>query len=153
GGFARVSTRFGACGLKMIVTERQRRSSLFAPIHWSDATPSAARIGDLVMQETHPYSRQPDAKATPAAIPPEPLAFRGFALTRQPLSLPDASWWARVAVAKASGLLLATNDGPKSWQQRAGEWLGKDAELAEYLDEQRGIYRVAAFAEGRLAGC
>jgi len=153
GGFARVSTRFGACVLKVIVTERQRRGSLFAPIHWSDATASAARIGDLVMPETDRYSGQPDAKATPAAIAPEPFAFRGFALTRQPLTLPDGSWWVRVAVAKASGLLLATNDGPKSWKQRAGGLLGEGAELAEYIDEQRGIYRVAAFAEGRLVGC
>jgi assimilatory nitrate reductase catalytic subunit len=153
GGFARVSTRFGACVLKVIITERQRRGSLFAPIHWSDATASAARIGDLVMPETDRYSGQPDAKATPAAIAPEPFAFRGFALTPQPLTLPDGSWWVRVAVAKASGLLLATNDGPKSWKRRAGELFGKGAELAEYLDEQRGIYRVAAFAEGRLAGC
>jgi assimilatory nitrate reductase catalytic subunit len=153
GGFARVSTRFGSCVLKVIVTEWQRRGSLFASIHWSDATASAARIGDLVMPETDRYSGQPDAKATPAAIAPEPFAFRGFALTRQPLSLPDGSWWARVAVAKASGLLLATNDGPKSWKQRSGELFGEGAELAEYLDEQRGIYRVAAFTEGRLAGC
>jgi assimilatory nitrate reductase catalytic subunit len=153
GGFARISTRFGACVLKVIVTEWQRRGSLFAPIHWSDATASAARIGDLVMPETDRYSGQPDAKATPAAIAPEPFAFRGFALTRQPLALPDGSWWARVAVAQASGLLLATNDGPKTWKQRASTLFGEDAEIAEYLDQQRGIYRVAAFAEGRLAGC
>jgi assimilatory nitrate reductase catalytic subunit len=153
GGFARISTRFGACVLKVIVTEQQRRGSLFAPIHWSDATASAARIGDLVMPETDRYSGQPDAKATPAAIAPEPFAFRGFALTREPLALPDGSWWARVAVAQAAGLLLATNDGPKAWKQRARELFGEDAEVAEYLDQQRGIYRVAAFAEGRLAGC
>jgi assimilatory nitrate reductase catalytic subunit len=153
GGFARISTRFGACVLKVIVTEQQRRGSLFAPIHWSDATASAARIGDLVMPETDRYSGQPDAKATPAAIAPEPFAFRGFALTREPLALPDGSWWARVAVAQAAGLLLATNDGPKAWKQRARELFGEDDEVAEYLDQQRGIYRVAAFAEGRLAGC
>jgi assimilatory nitrate reductase catalytic subunit len=28
-----------------------------------------------------------------------------------------------------------------------------DAELAEYADGQRGIYRAAAFVEGQLAGC
>jgi assimilatory nitrate reductase catalytic subunit len=153
GGFARLSTRFGACVLKVIVTEQQRRGSLFAPIHWSDATASAARICDLVMPETDRYSGQPDAKATPAAIAPEPFAFRGFALTRQPLALPDGSWWARVAVAQAAGLLLATNDGPKTWKQRASALFGEDADIAEYLDQQRGVYRVAAFTEGRLAGC
>ena len=72
-----------------MVSDRQRRGSLFAPIHWSDATASAARIGDLVMPETDRYSGQPDAKATPAAIAPVAFAFRGFALTRAPIALPD----------------------------------------------------------------
>src|SRR5258707_2232950 len=152
GGFAKVATRWGSCVLKVTVTDRQQAGSLFAPIHWSDTTASAARICDLVMPETDRYSGQPDSKATPAAIVPQPFAFRGFALTRQPLALPDGSWWARVAVMNASGLLLASNDRPKSWNQRAGGLFGEDAELAEHLDDQRGIDRVAAFALSRLSG-
>ena len=30
---------------------------------------------------------------------------------------------------------------------------GIEAEIAEYVDEPRGSYRMAAFVEGRLAGC
>jgi assimilatory nitrate reductase catalytic subunit len=153
GDFAKVATRFGACVLKVLVTDRQQPGSLFAPIHWSDTTASSARIGDLVMPEVDRYSGQPDSKATPAAIAPVHFAFRGFALTRAPLSLPEGTWWARVAVPKASGLLLATNDEPKSWKARAQALFGDDAALAEYFDAQRGSYRVAAFAGGQLAGC
>jgi assimilatory nitrate reductase catalytic subunit len=153
GGFAKVVTRFGACVLKVVVTDRQRRGSLFAPIHWSDVTASAARICDLVMPETDRHSGQPDSKATPASIAPIEFVFRGFALTRAPIELPDGSWWARVAVTKAFGLLLATNDAAPIWKDRARGMFGEDAELAEYLDEQRGVYRVAAFRAGRLAGC
>jgi assimilatory nitrate reductase catalytic subunit len=153
GGFAKIATRFGACVLKVVVTDRQQPGSLFAPIHWSDVTASSARIGDLVMPETDRHSGQPDSKATPAAVAPTRFAFRGFALTRTPLSVPEGTWWARVAVPMASGLLLATNDGPTSWKARSQAMFGEDAALAEYLDEQRGIYRVAVFAEGRLAGC
>jgi assimilatory nitrate reductase catalytic subunit len=153
GGFAKVATRFGSCVLKVVVTDRQRRGSLFAPIHWSDATASAARICDLVMPETDRHSGQPDAKATPSSIAPVAFGFRGFALSRAPLDLPQGSWWARVAVAKASGVLLATNDPAPLWKDRARAMFGDDAELAEYLDEQRGIYRAAAFRDGKLAGC
>jgi assimilatory nitrate reductase catalytic subunit len=106
-----------------------------------------------VMPETDRYSGQPEAKATPAAIVPVRFDFRGFALARTPLSLPANAWWARVAVPKASGLLLATNDGPLSWKTRARALFGAGVALAEYLDEQRGIYRVAAFAGVQLAGC
>jgi assimilatory nitrate reductase catalytic subunit len=139
--------------LRVVVSDGQRRGSLFAPIHWSDATASAARICDLVMPETDRYSGQPDAKATPASIAPVRFAFRGFALSRRPVSLPQGTWWARVAVAKASGLLLATNDGPDIWRGTARQLFGDGAELAEYVDEQRGIFRTAAFAGGALTGC
>ena len=147
GGFAKVTTRYGACVLKVVVSDRQRRGSLFAPIHWSNATASAARICDLVMPETDRHSGQPDAKATPAAIAPVRYAFRGFALTRHGVDLPEGTWWARVAVAQASGLLLATNDGTRCLARGfVPRMLGGDAELAEYADARRGIYRAAAFA-------
>src|SRR5262249_45794889 len=127
--------------------------SLFAPIHWSDATASTARIGDLVMPETDRYSGQPDAKATPASIAPVDFAFRGFALTRRPIGVPAGTWWARVAVTRASGLLLATQEGPGFWTAQAGRifWVG--AEFAEYADPQRGIYRRATFVADDLRGC
>jgi assimilatory nitrate reductase catalytic subunit len=105
------------------------------------------------MPETDRHSGQPDAKATPAAIAPVRYAFRGFALTRHAVDLPDGTWWARVAVAQASGLLLATNDGPDVWRSFMPRMLGGDAELADYADARRGIYRAAAFAAGALTGC
>ena len=36
GGFARVATDYGQCILKVVVSERQQRGMLFAPIHWSE---------------------------------------------------------------------------------------------------------------------
>jgi bacterioferritin-associated ferredoxin len=47
GGFARVDP-LGACVLKVIVSDRQRRGSLFAPIHWSNATGGPASAGLIV---------------------------------------------------------------------------------------------------------
>jgi assimilatory nitrate reductase catalytic subunit len=153
GGFAQVTSRWGSCVLKVTVSDRQRRGSLFAPIHWSDETASAARICDLVMPETDRYSGQPDAKATPVTIAPAPFAYRGFALTRHPVALPERTWWARVTVTNGHGLLLATDDGPDVWRGVVRQMFGDGADLAEYADGQRGIYRAAAFVEGQLAGC
>jgi assimilatory nitrate reductase catalytic subunit len=153
GGFAEVTSRYGSCVLKVVVSDRQRRGSLFAPIHWSDTTASAARICDLVMPETDRYSGQPDAKATPAAISPVHFAYRGFALTRHPIALPANTWWARVTVTNGCGLLLATNEDPETWRGVARQMFADGTELAEYADGQRGIYRVAAFADGQLIGC
>jgi assimilatory nitrate reductase catalytic subunit len=131
----------------------QRRGSLFAPIHWSDETASSARVGDLVMPATDPFSGQPEAKATPVAIEPVEVAYRGFALSRARLSLPADAWWSRVTVANGVGLLMASNASLSAWQEHAQNLFGTNAELAEYFDELRSSYRMAAFVDGRLVGC
>jgi assimilatory nitrate reductase catalytic subunit len=152
-GFARVSSIYGACVLKVVVSDGQRRGSLFAPIHWSAETASSARVGDLVTPANDPFSGQPEAKATPAAIEPVEFRARGFLLSRAPLTPPTQTWWVRVKVANGEGLLIASNDTPDVWRARARGLFGGDDEIAEYFDEPRGSYRMAAFVEGRLIGC
>ncbi|MEW6454529.1 MAG: molybdopterin-dependent oxidoreductase [Pseudomonadota bacterium] len=150
-GYARISTRHGSCILNVMCSASQQPGSVFAPIHWNDSNASSARVGDLVAPCTDPYSGQPEAKATPAAIEPVTYAYRGFALSRDDLSLPKDAVWARVALAGASGILFATNDGPTAWRDLAPEMFG-DAALTEYHDRQRGLYRAAAFVGGQLNG-
>jgi assimilatory nitrate reductase catalytic subunit len=144
GGFARVHTLHGACVLKVAVNDGQQRGSLFVPIHWSDTTASSARVGELVTPANDPLSGQPEAKATPAAVEPAEFRFRGFALTRGNLALPPSAWWSRVTLTKGSGLLLATDEPSSEWRRRGAAMFGV-AEIAEYCDEPRGIYRLAAF--------
>ena len=151
GGFAKVSTAHGACILKVMVTDNQQPGSLFVPIHWSDETASCARVGNLVAPRTDPHSGQPEAKATPAAIAPVDFALRGFARTRSAPTLPDGTWWAKVAVAEGIEYRLATNLGPLFWHDFAYRWIGQDAPLAERLDGT--LYRAAAFLDGHLDGC
>src|SRR3954468_10684291 len=88
GDFARVTTDYGQCTLRVVVSERQQRGMLFAPIHWSEVTATGARVGALVAPITDPFSGQPENKATPVSITPYEYVFRGFALSRQPLALP-----------------------------------------------------------------
>ena len=149
--FARVATRYGSGVLKVRLNEGQQPGTLFAPIHWSEANSAAARVGDLVAPATDPYSGQPDAKATPAAIAPVEFRMRGFALARAPIALPDETWWARIAATGGVGYTFATNTSPAAWRDHlAGLFAG---ELAEYVDEARGVFRAASFIDGRLDGC
>ena len=62
GSFARVTTDHGQCTLKVVVSARQQRGMLFAPIHWSEANASAARVGALVAPVTDPFSGQPEVQ-------------------------------------------------------------------------------------------
>ena len=54
GGFAKVTTPYGSAILKS-PSPGQQRGSIFAPIHWSDATAAHARIGELVWRRTTPF--------------------------------------------------------------------------------------------------
>ncbi|HYS47756.1 MAG TPA: molybdopterin-dependent oxidoreductase [Xanthobacteraceae bacterium] len=153
GGFARLATVHGTCILKVVFSEGQRRGALFAPIHWSGETSSSGRVGDLVGPHCDPISGQPEAKATPAAITPVSLRYRGFALGRRPIVLPAGNWWVKVAVKGGNGLLFASDDDPRLWYAQAQNLFAPGAELAEYVDQPRGVYRVAAFLDGRLEGC
>jgi assimilatory nitrate reductase catalytic subunit len=151
GGFARIVTDYGQCILKVVVSERQQRGMLFAPIHWSAENTSGARIGALVAPFTDPFSGQPENKATPVAITPYEYVFRGFALSRVKLDLPAHAWWARVAIGGGYGYLLADNADLAGWQS----WLESAAEgdLAEYKDFSGGVYRAVSFAGERIETC
>ena len=145
-----MTTQHGSGLYKVALNDGQRRGSLFIPIHWNGETASAACACDLVAPHTDPYSGQPEAKATPAAIAPVEFAYRGFALMRGATALPPETWWARVALGGGTGYLLASGEGPKAWREHARALLGE--ELAEFIDFPRGIYRAAAFRDGRLDG-
>jgi assimilatory nitrate reductase catalytic subunit len=151
GGFARVTTDYGQCTLRVVVSPRQQRGMLFVPIHWSEATASAARVGALAAPVTDPFSGQPESKATPASITPYEYVFRGFALSRLPLALPPSVWWTRAKVVGGYGYLFADNADLSRWQS----WLNSVAgsELAEYRDFGGGVYRAASFAGERIETC
>ena len=68
---------------------------------------------------TDPFSGQPEAKATPAAVAPVEFAWRGFALSRRPLALPAGTWWTRIALPDASGCTFATNESLMTWHDLA----------------------------------
>jgi assimilatory nitrate reductase catalytic subunit len=150
-GFARVVTDYGQCILKVAVSDRQQRGMLFAPIHWSEATASSARVGALVAPFTDPFSGQPENKATPASITPYEYVFRGFALSRAQLQLPGRAWWARVAVAGGYGYLFADNADLAGWQSWLRSVAGED--FAEYRDFGGGVYRAASFADDHIDTC
>ncbi|MEA2936029.1 MAG: assimilatory nitrate reductase catalytic subunit [Variibacter sp.] len=151
-GFARVSTRYGACTLKVIVTAAQQPGSVFVPIHWTRETSSSAAIGQLVSPDVDPISGQPDAKATPASVEPITFAVRGFAISRESLRFSPETWWSRTSTDLGRGYLLASNGAVANWRNEAPSLFTRPAVLTEYFDRSLDVYRAAAFVDGRLEG-
>jgi assimilatory nitrate reductase catalytic subunit len=152
-GFAHVATAHGACVLKVMICDRQQPGSVFVPIHWSDATASSARIGELVAPHTDPHSGQPEAKATPAALAPVDYPLRGFVRSRRPLDLPRNTWWTRIAIADFFGseLRIATDRDLMFWQEFAHDVLAREGEIAEF--HEPGLYRAVVFVDGEFDAC
>jgi assimilatory nitrate reductase catalytic subunit len=153
GGFARVTTRHGTTILRVVIAAGQRRGSIFVPIHWSDVNAAHARVGEMAGAQNDPHSGQPELKAAPARVEPVEFAYRGFALTRNPITLPAETWFARQAVVDGYGILFATNEPPSAWRHLAQQFMPADADTAEYTDERRGLTRIAAFRSNRLDAC
>ena len=149
--FARVTTDHGQCILKVVVTKRQQRGMLFAPIHWNETNASSGRVGALVASYTDPFSGQPEAKATPASIVPYEYVFRGFMLSRKELELPSSVWWTRAAVTGGFGYLFADNADLARWPGWLRGVAGND--LAEYRDFGGGVFRAASFNGERIEAC
>src|SRR5688500_11688468 len=95
GTLAKVETVHGTAVLRVLVNRGQFPGTLFVPIHWSAENSSAGRIGALVQPATDPFSGQPEAKATPARIAPQPATHYGFLLSRQRLQPNVLAYWAQ----------------------------------------------------------
>ena len=151
--FAEVTTQHARCVFRVKVSAGQQRGSLFAPIHWSGENSSLGRTGDLVAPFNDPFSGQPEAKATPAAIAPAAFALRGFVLSRRTLNLPEGSWWTRIAVRGGFGYVFAANGDTTIWQDTIRNAAVAGAEWIEYADGTSGVYRACTLHNGRLDLC
>ena len=95
GALARVRTPYGEAVAVAKVTDRQRRGSLFLPMHWTDAFAPSGRANPLIGGHVDPVSGQPEFKHAPARLSAYRETWRGFLLTRSPVALPpglDLVW-------------------------------------------------------------
>jgi assimilatory nitrate reductase catalytic subunit len=148
GGFARVSTAYGACALRASVTDRQPPGQIFAPIHWTDETAAQARVGALVAPFVDPFSGQPELKATPATIAPVNYARQGFILSRAPLALGERMWWTRVAIAGGFAYRIAGDMTDAAFAAFLDPFI-TSGDVIDLADETRGVFRGAAFVGDR----
>ena len=143
----------GRATLRVMVTERQRRGSLFAPMHWTDIYASEARIDALVGDAVDPISGQPELKITPVAIRPYGAAWHGFAISTERPATARADYFALAPARGGWRAELAGLQNPADWDELARELLGpqEGAQWLGYHDAKGGRRRFVAVREGRLA--
>ncbi|UIJ72225.1 nitrate reductase [Aurantimonas sp. HBX-1] len=146
---ATVTTAHGSAVLRALVTDRQARGALFAPMHWTEEFAPAGRIGPLVHPARDPHSGQPALKATAAALARFPARWHGFAVLR---ARPDPRLADYVAMARTEGgwRVELAGRGEADPASLACALIGPDTVVRE--DRRTGAHGFAAFEEGRLAG-
>ena len=89
GALARVRTPYGEAVAVARLTDRQRKGSLFMPMHWTDAFAPAGRANPLIGAHVDPVSGQPEFKHAPARLAAYRETWRGFLITRSPEAMPS----------------------------------------------------------------
>ncbi|GLS17312.1 nitrate reductase [Labrys miyagiensis] len=150
GDFAAVSSPHGQVELRVVVTDAQQRGSLFAPIHWTDATAARARVGSLIHALTDPVSGQPDSKAVPVAIRPWTMRAQGFIVSRRRLPMPAWLNHARMTVDEGEVVSFASPRAPDALHDLLSNWLNLWTSPLNQRNPASGLYRSASLVRNRL---
>ncbi len=153
GALARVTTARGEAVVAARLTDRQRRGSLFMPMHWTDAFAPAGRSNGLIAPNLDPVSGQPEFKHTPARIRPWRETWKGFLLTGEPLGagLPAKVIWRRIPQTGCQQFEIAGR-GDEAERDAVRKLAGRGArgEALVYEDARAGSVRLAWVAGDRL---
>ena len=134
------ATASSAARVRADPLERRERLVARASAIWSRRTPIRS-----------PASPRPRRRRPPSRRSRSPIAASRCRAT--PLALPDGTWWARVARRRRRSASCSRPTTARwSGTTARHELLAGDAVLTEYVDRARGIYRAAAFVDGRLEG-
>jgi len=153
GALARVRTARGEAVVTARITDRQRRGSLFMPMHWTDAFAPSGRSNSLIAPNLDPVSGQPEFKHTPARIRPYRETWKGFLLTagRRALAMPPDVVWRRIPRAGCQQFEFAGR-GDETERDAVRRLAARDAEgeVLVYEDAGAGALRQAWVQGDRL---
>ncbi|USQ98350.1 nitrate reductase [Caulobacter sp. RL271] len=153
GALARVTTSRAEAVAVAKVSDRQRRGSLFMPMHWTDAFAPSGRANTLVAPRVDPTSGQPEFKHTPARVRAYRETWKGFFLSRSVLSPPvgtDLVWRRIPQDACQQHEFAGRGDAVERDALRKALTKGLAGELVTYEDPATGARRQAWVEDGRL---
>ncbi|MCJ8056094.1 molybdopterin-dependent oxidoreductase [Shinella curvata] len=151
-GLVEIESPLGSAVVRALITERQARGSIFAPMHWNDQFAAKARIDAVVPSIVDRFSGQPASKNVAVAARRFKAQHYAFAVSQAKPAMPDAAYW---ALAKADGgwrLELAFTAPAEHW----ADWCRRTFAIPDgveplgYADAQTGDVRLAFFDGTRL---
>ena len=153
GRLTRIQTAQGEAIAIARLSDRQRRGSIFMPMHWTVAFAPDGRANPLVAAKVDPRSGQPEFKHTPARVRPYRETWRGFFLAREPWRTPRGLnlVWRRIPQ-DACQLHEFAGRGDEAEREMLRRALARGAgeDVLRYQDPATGAVREAILAGGRL---
>jgi assimilatory nitrate reductase catalytic subunit len=151
GMLARVRTPRGEAVAVARITDRQRKGSLFMPMHWTAAFAAQGRSNHLIGPHRDAASGQPEFKHSPARLTAWRDTWRGFYVSREQADCPKgaALVWRRV-VREDCQLHEFAGRGDEVERQVVAKALSGAGEMLSYDDPTIGSFRRAWFENGRL---
>jgi assimilatory nitrate reductase catalytic subunit len=149
---ATIASEHGSATLRVLISPRSRKGSVFAPMHWTDIVSRTGRINAVIAPRTDPVSGQPASKGTAVSVTRCDAAWYGFAAgcaemhpTRPYAAIARTRTGTRAEVA---GFRL-----PADWEAEAREVLGLSTGTASVIEDSAGgTARVAITEADRILG-
>ena len=143
----------GSATVRALITKKQRKGSIFMPIHWTNQFASNARVDQLVSPRTDPISGQPALKSEPVSIARLSPATYGFALSQHAISFPkNTVYWSKATCTNGYRYEFASaREQAEELQTWTDYWqTNANAEVVELVDENQGIRKIAFFNKSAL---
>ena len=156
GQLVEINSQHSTLVVRAVVTNKQVRSSVFMPIHWTEQNASRARTSALVAPNVDRFSGQPELKYTPVNIKPFIAKWHAFIVIREkPTNLSDlfgdGCYWAAAKVVNGWRIDCSGVSEIENWDTFAEQCLAhlpeKDSnhlcKMSTYVDAAQGDRRYA----------
>lgn len=150
----RVSSGVSSVLVRALISTKQKRCTIFIPMHWTQQYSAWARVDVLATSLTDHISGQPALKNIAVRVERVVAGAYGFAVLAERPSKIDAEYWAIARCHDGWRVELAYSVADRDWSEVAAALFAgsPESQMLAYHDVRSGQHRYACFAKGSLRG-
>jgi assimilatory nitrate reductase catalytic subunit len=130
---------------RVLLNPRQRRGTVFVPMHWTREFSANAVVNRLVAANTDPVSGQPELKWSAVSLRPIAAAWYGFAVSREKPDCAGLDYWSLAPAESGYRLECAGLREPAAFDHLLATVFPVRGEMLAYHDRASGEHRFAIF--------
>ncbi|MCG9698159.1 nitrate reductase [Shewanella sp. Isolate11] len=147
---AHISSASGQAMMRVSVDDSVKQGDLFAPIHWSDANSSAAKISRLSCAITDPVSGQPEMKNTPVQLQSFKPNSQALVVSKTNIDTQQFDYWVRQGIEGGYRYIVASKLAPEALHLQLKSLYRSQAEVQIDAHQSHHEYRLAISVQQEL---